>query len=877
MTPRSAASPDHEPGTATNHRCERPTADTGTVSTQSTERSRTRRGAGLGTFAGVFTPSILTILGIILFLRTGYVVGNAGLGGTLAIIAIATAVSVLTSISLAAIATNIDVRGGGDYYLISRTLGLEFGGAIGIVLFLAQSVSIAFYAIGFSEAVMSLGGWDSTLAVRIVAGVAVVAIFGLAWAGADVATRIQFVIMALLIAALASFYIGAVIEFDTATLGDSWSPAAGHIGFWAVFAVFFPAVTGFTQGVSMSGDLADPERSLPMGTFAAVGLSTLVYVSVAVLLAGGTPIGVLVDDDGTAMRTIAVFGGLVGLGVIAATLSSAVASFLGGPRIMQSLASDHIFPFLDAFARGEGPNDNPRRAVVLSGTIALLTVGLGSVNVIAPVVSMFFLISYGLINYATYYEANAASPSFRPRFRFFHRWASLAGAVLCAAAMILINPIAGAGAIAALALVYQYLARRSIPERWADAGESHHFRRAIESIRAMDGELSHPRNWRPQIMVFSADPNRRERLLRFATWVEGNAGLTAVFRIVVGEGIRKRIEADREQDELTDHIARLDLDVHARAVLAADGMDALPVIVQSFGVGRLRANVVLFGWPESDDPERLGAYVNAVRGVARLGVSVMSLSTDAERWSRFADTPARDRRIDVWWEDNDSGRLALLAAYLCTRAPEWSSASVRVLAAPNGDPADRRSDLESMLTRARIDATVEILPAPDHRSVVDATRDASLVLAPMHLRGGKIVDPLDREMIELVADLPMTAAFHAGSPIVLETDPASGIAEEIAVAEQTAADAADRVSKLEERLEAAHVSLEEMNASTATDDDVAEAEERLERIHRRTVSARVRAERARFEADAIIERSRRGFSRGFRRTRRRAGGSGRGA
>jgi hypothetical protein len=475
------------------------------------------------------------------------------------------------------------------------------------------------------------------------------------------------------------------------------------------------------------------------------------------------------------------------------------------------------------------------------------------VNLIAPVVSMFFLISYGLINYATYYEARAGSPSFRPRFRFFSKWASLSGAILCGAAMLLINPIAGAASIAALLAIYLYLDRRQLPERWADASQSHHFTRAVESIRAMDKELVHPRNWRPQILVFSADPSRRERLLRFAKWVEGNSGLTAVFRIVVGEGIRKRIEADRQQEELVAEIDQLGLDVHARAVLAADGFDALPVIVQSFGVGRLRSNVVLFGWPESEDPDRIGVYVSAVREVARLGVSVASLSTDEDRWQRFSDTPRRKRRIDVWWEDNDSGRLSLLAAYLCTRDPEWSRARIRLVADPAGeDPPARKLALTKMLEDARIDADVVIVESPTHADIARVVADATLVLTPMHLRRGTIVDPLDGEMIGFVGGLPMAAAFHAGSPIVLDTDPASGIAKEITDAEQAAVEARARLAKLERQLDDAHATLESMDIESATEAEISHAEESLERVHRRVVSARVRVERTQWEADQLL-------------------------
>jgi amino acid transporter len=825
--------------------------------TDTATAKRARSGARLGTFAGVFTPSILTILGIILFLRTGFVVGNAGLVGAFVILGIATAVSVLTSISLAAISTNIEVGAGGDYYLISRTLGVEYGGAIGVVLFVAQSVSIGFYAIGFAEATVSFAGWESQLLVQALAAVAVLVLSILAWAGADVATRFQFVIMAILAAALLSFFVGAVGDFDAGTLSDSWRAPVDALGFWGVFAIFFPAVTGFTQGVSMSGDLADPGKSLPAGTFTAVGVSTVVYALVFLLLAGGVPIEALTSDDGSAMRSLAAIGALVGLGVVAATLSSAMASFLGGPRILQALAADRVFPFIDRFGDGHGPTNNPRRAVIVSLVIALLTVLLGSVNVIAPVVSMFFLISYGLINYATYFEARSASPSFRPRFRFYGPWISLAGAFLCGAAMVLINPIAGLAAILALFGVYQYLRSRDIAERWVDASQSHHFQRAVESIRAMDHELIHPRNWRPQILVFSGDPERRSRLIRFAKWVEGNSGVTAAFQVVVGEGIRKRIEADRRQEELVSEIQSLGLDVHARVVLAANGIEALPVIIQSFGIGRLHANVSLFGWPEARDQDRLDRYLNSIREVARLGVSVISLSTSEEDWGRLEGIPPKERRIDVWWEDGDSGRLAVLAAYLCTRNVEWGGSRIRLVAGSNGERrTDRKAALEQMLDAARISADVTIITPTGASRIADVFEGASLILMPMHLRHGTIIDPSGEDVLAYVTDLPMTAAFHAAEPIVLETDPASGIAQEIAEAEDAAEDARERLRKLEEQLEEAHRLLESMDIESATDEDVAKAEEILERTHRRVVSARMRVERTEWEAKDIRRRAR---------------------
>ncbi|MCU0605518.1 MAG: amino acid permease, partial [Desulfobacterales bacterium] len=508
----------------------------------------------LGTFGGVFTPSVLTILGIILFLRLGFVVGSAGPMKALVIIGIANAISVLTSISLSAVATNLRVKGGGDYYLISRTLGVEFGGALGLVLFLAQSVSIAFYCIGFGEAVAALAGQAAVTSQRV-AVAAVALLLVLAWKGADVATRFQYVVMAFLTGALASFYAGGFMRWDGALAAANWSAADGGLGFWVLFAIFFPAVTGFTQGVSMSGDLKDPARSLPLGTFLAVGISILVYFSVAVLFAGALPLDVL-REDYNAMKQVAVWGVLIDAGVVAATLSSAMASFLGAPRILQSLAGDRVFPVLTFFEKGYGAGNNPRRAVVLSGAIALATIAAGNLNVIASVVSMFFLISYGLLNYATYFEAKTGSPSFRPRFRYFHKRLSLAGALACLGVMLAVDPAIGVLAVSVIFAVYQYLRRTAGPARWADSQRSYHLQQVREHLKGMAEDPEHPRDWRPHILAFSNDPERRQRLLRLADWIAGRSGFVTAVRVVEASGGRMLALQAEAEAELRRDIAR---------------------------------------------------------------------------------------------------------------------------------------------------------------------------------------------------------------------------------------------------------------------------------------------------------------------------------
>jgi amino acid transporter len=514
----------------------------------------TRESCGtLGTFAGVFTPSILTILGIILFLRLGFVVGSAGLGLALVILFLANAISVLTSISLSAIATNLRVRGGGDYYLISRTLGLEFGGAIGIVLFLAQSVSIAFYCIGFGEAVSGLLPAETAHFPQIIAALAVSFLFVFAWLGADWATRLQYGVMSILGLALLSFFIGGFLKWNTGMLVHNWSSPGMDVPFWVLFAIFFPAVTGFTQGVSMSGDLKDPGHSLPLGTFTAVGISIVVYFLSAVIFAAALPGEVLAEDYG-AMRNVALFEVLIDAGVVAATLSSAMASFLGAPRILQSLSGDRIFPFLTPFAKGAGSSNNPRRGILVSAGIAYATIVLGQLNLVAAVVSMFFLISYGLLNYATYFEARSASPSFRPRFHYFNKWLSLTGALACLGTMLAVDFRSGIFALVVLFAIFQYLKRTAGPSRWADSRRSYHLQVIREHLLESIGQPEHPRYWRPQILAFSDDPERRSQLLRFSLWIEGTSGLTTVVRILEGEGVQMlKLKAEAEE-ELQRHI-----------------------------------------------------------------------------------------------------------------------------------------------------------------------------------------------------------------------------------------------------------------------------------------------------------------------------------
>jgi len=827
----------------------------------------------LGTFAGVFTPSVLTILGIILFLRLGYVVGSAGLARGLVIIALANAISVITSISLSAVATNLKVRGGGDYYLISRTLGLEFGGSIGLVLFLAQSVSIAFYCIGFAEAVAAFFPHVHPLTVQLVAAGAVAFLFIFAWLGADWATRFQFIVMALLVAALLSFFIGGIRSWDSALFSVNWASPENGAPFWILFAIFFPAVTGFTQGVSMSGDLADPGKSIPLGTFLAVGISIVIYFAVAVLFAGSLPNSVLSSDYG-AMKTVSAVAFFIDAGVIAATLSSAMASFMGAPRILQSLASDRIFSLLTPFAKVSEPSGNPRRGVLLSAGIAFVTIALGQLNLVASLVSMFFLISYGLLNYATYFEARTQSPSFRPRFKWFSPPLSLLGFFTCLGAMLAIDLKSGVGAIALLFAVYQYLKRTAGPARWADSARSHHLQLVRQHLLAAGEDPEHARDWRPQLLVFTQDSTRRGPLLAFASWIEGGSGFTEAVQIVEGEGSAARKARDSAHRALAEAIASGHHAMFPLTVSAPDLTQAMDILIQSSGIGPLRPNTVVLNWmgESAKSNSGIGAYnyVKNLRLIFRQGKNLVVFRMDPESWNRLEAEPREDRRIDVWWQGNATSRLMLLLAHLMTRNEPWDKTSLRVLTQGDHMPIEAEKEkLKKILEDVRIDAAAEIVENFEADTIVQQSADATFVFLPLKIEQNRIIDPTGKSFERSLPRLPVSALVMAAEDIDLDAAPEEGLAAQVAratddleaarkkaaAAEKVAADKKAALEALNSRLEALEAKgvsgAVPLDAREDLKEEIKDAESGVEKAYRRAVKAKVKADDAEKTVDVL--------------------------
>lgn len=802
------------------------------------ERSPADTTGTLGTFGGVFTPSVLTILGLVLFLRVAYVVGSVGLAQTLAILALSTVVSVLTSISLAVVATNLRVRGGGEYFLISRTLGIEFGGAVGVVLYLAISVSIAFYAIGFSEAVVDALGSDDHRIVQLIAAGLVLTLTGVSYVGADLATRLQYLVMGLLIMALVSFFVGAIGDFSVEQLSANLDKPDSGVGFWEAFAIFFPAVTGFSQGVAMSGDLKSPSQSIARGTLAAVGLSTVIYLAAVIVLAGSASASVLVEDTNSIMGELSLAGWTILAGVLAATLSSALASTLGGPRVLQRLGEDRLLPRLEYFAAGAGAAKNPRRALALCTAIALATIAAGDLNTVAPVISMFFLASYGMINYATYYEFRAGSTSFRPRFRWGDHRASLAGTIACGGAIIAINPLAGTFASLVLLGLYTYLRQRDVPDRWVDSAGSHHYTRVRRHLRFLADEPMGSRDWRPCILAFvPRDPTNRRRMVTLASWLEGDSGFLTAVRMLEGSGPVGRRQAREIEEDLAAEVDAIADGTFARVLLVGDDEVGVQTLVQAHGIGNVRANLTVFGVRDLRGSEAdRQAYGSMLQNCVRFGTNVAIVNIRDDAWEQFVVTPKADRSIALWWSGDQVGQLITLLGWLCQRHEEWCEASIVVYVPATDDPAET-ARIARLLEDARIEAdVVTVDPTPAAFSA--ALGGATLALAPLRVRRGNAIGPFETPLGMLMESLPLAVMILATETLSLDAQPDETKLAELARVADRAKESARWVAELDQ--EAARLLVEEEALRLQLDDDGLEPDTRTE-LERRLADLEVAA------------------------------------
>ena len=700
--------------------------------------------ARFGTLGGVFTPCTLTILGVIMFLRFGQVVGNAGIWHAITIVLAAKAITTITALSLSAIATNTKVKGGGAYYLISRSLGVEFGGSIGIVFFLSQALSVAMYVIGFTEALVatfpSLAGNERALSTAVNVGVLACVYIGAGWT-----IKLQYGILVALLAAIVAFFAGAFEQASLTQLEQNWGPAyLDGQGWLVMFALFFPAATGIMAGANMSGDLADPGRSIPRGTLLAILFTGAIYVAFAVMLGMSADRAVL-QQNPMVVRELALSDVLITVGVFAATLSSALGSMMGAPRILQALARDRVFPILNPFAQGSGRNQEPRLATLLSFAIAEGGILLGDLDAVAPIITMFFMITYGALNLATFTEALSGNPSYRPTFRWCHWSLALLGALGCLSAMILIDAVWAAVAIVVMALLYQYLQRQDIQANFAAVHGGAAFERARRNLITLEEERYHPKNWRPAILVLGAGNEERLHLAIMTRWLAGPRGLLFLGHVILGspEAFLERQRA--QQRLLRKFIAEHELEAFPAVTVAQRFTDGVISLVQCCGIGALRPNMAVLGW--SDDPERRANFAATIRVIHQLGRSIGILRVvedESDPWQVPEGT------IDLWWRGEQNGALMLLLAHLMRQNAAFGDTSIRLLRLlPNvKGQTDTLAHLEQLTRDARISADCQICIGDDFRAALrrESAGAALVVLGfrpPDEDDGGQFLNGLD--------------------------------------------------------------------------------------------------------------------------------------
>ncbi len=680
-----------------------------------------------GTFAGVFTPNVLTILGIILFLRMGWVVGQAGLWGALLIIGLANAISLLTGLSLSAIATNMRVGAGGNYYLISRSLGLEIGGAIGIPLFLSQAISVAFYIIGFTEALRALP-FFTTVDPRLISSTVAVLFCFIAWIGADFALKIQFFILAVLMAALGSFFIG---WGSSGIVTPNLNPAfTENVNFWIVFAVFFPAVTGIEVGTSLSGDLKDPSKSIPIGTIGSIIFTAVIYILVAVWFAFNSTIDQLINDN-LAMQRVSLFPQAILAGVWASTLSSALGSVLAAPRTLQAIARDNVVP--DWMSDQLGSKTEPRAAILITGVIALVIIWMGNLDFVAPIISMFFLNTYGMVNLAAAIEKLVDNPSYRPRFKI-PWYVSLLGALGCYGVMFLINPLATVLAIVASYGVYFVLQSRQIERTWGDVRSGVWFSLVRFALLQLENGPVHAKNWRPNIMVFTGQPHNRQQLVEVAEWLSRSKGIVTFFQLIISavDDQHDFNLTERARKHIRKYIDHNDMTAFAEAEIVDDFWDGVLMLAQGHGIGHVRANTVLMGW--SREPKGRTQQIHRLHDLIRLRKSVLFLRHNPERGF------GNHRRINIWWQGRGGNEdLMLLLAHFVSQNRVWNGAKIhmlRIIDTKDGVEAVEEH-MHSIIDSARMNVKPIAIVAPkDQRiaqTITENSQDADLTILGLHV------------------------------------------------------------------------------------------------------------------------------------------------
>lgn len=703
--------------------------------------------AGFGT-APVFFTAISTILGAILFLRFGSAVGDLGFMGTLFVIFVGHMVTLPTALALSEIATNQRVEGGGEYFIISRSFGLNIGATIGMALFLSQAISVAFYVIAFTEAFNPIFMYLENEVFNMSEGksfpkqvISIPAMLGLAWLmlrkGSSIGMKALYIVVAILAVSLALFFVGKT-GFEPEMGNSIFSVQIENVrkDFFLVFAIIFPAFTGMTAGVGLSGDLRDPGKSIPLGTTAATVVGMIIYCFIAYKFAVSVDQQELMGDKGEAMINIAVGGAfIIPLGLAASTISSALGSIMVAPRTLQALGVDGSIPIkgLNRFvAKGKGKTNEPVAATLITSVIAIVFVIIGDVDKVAKIISMFFMVTYGSICLISFLYHFGADPSYRPIFK--SRWyISLIGFVFCILLMFQISGSAALSAMIAMVILYlivSYFHKDRGGMQAIFKGAIFQLSRKIQIYIQKKSKEESLEKWRPSVVCISKNSFESDKAMRLLEWISERYGFGTYIHFIEDYFSK---ESNAKSDDVLKRLFEIsgeDSNVYIDTLISPSFTSAIAQIIQLPGVSGMSNNMILFEFDRTTKAglKQIAENVPLARA-ANLDVGLLSATNKKINFRQG---------IHVWIKSTDfeNSNLMILLSYIILGHSDWKKGKIKIFEmAPSGKANEYRQELLNTIQTGRLPISpgnIEVLESDSNVNIktviTEKSADAGLTI-----------------------------------------------------------------------------------------------------------------------------------------------------
>ncbi|XP_041651193.1 solute carrier family 12 member 3 [Cheilinus undulatus] len=641
-----------------------------------------------GWVQGVMIRCMLNIWGVILYLRLPWITAQAGVGLTWVIILLSSCITGITGLSTSAIATNGKVKGGGTYFLISRSLGPELGGSIGLIFAFANAVAVAMHTVGFAETVTDLmrehgaSMVDRTNDIRIIGIITVTCLLGISMAGMAWESKAQVLFFLVIMVSFASYIVGTAIpaspqkqakgffsykaDIFAANFVPNWRGQEGS--FFGMFSIFFPSATGILAGANISGDLKNPTVAIPRGTLMAIFWTTISYLIITATIAScvvrdasgrlndtlslsfssnncvGLPCQYGWDfteciNNKTctygisnyyqSMSMVSAFAPLITAGIFGATLSSALACLVSAPKVFQCLCKDKLYPLIGFFGKGYGKNDEPLRSYLLAYIIAVCFILIAELNTIAPIISNFFLCSYALINFSCFHASITNSPGWRPSFRFYSKWLSLLGTACCVVIMFLLNWWAALIAFGIVFLLLGYTLYKKPAVNWGSSVQASSYNIALSQCVGLNHVEDHVKNYRPQCLVLTGPPSSRPALVDLVSCFTKRLSLMMCSNVITADPFPSAVD-DANSDSHVSWLNQRKVKSFYRGVVASELRSGVNMLLQGAGLGRMKPNVLLMGFKSdwrTDTPQAAHSYIGILHDAFDLqfGVCVLRM------------------------------------------------------------------------------------------------------------------------------------------------------------------------------------------------------------------------------------------------------------